>query len=100
MVWIDNSAGATISVSISSVHTPGGATGFFPIEPGTGAWAKSHWQRSPKFNETAVILLGDTTVKVHNVRGDDFFLVFPDSFIQVRNAPVRTTVCLGYNVFD
>ncbi len=100
MVWVDNGAGATISVSISSVHTPGGLTGFYPVEPGPGTWAKSHWQRSAKFNETAVILVGGSTVRVNDVRGDDFLLILPDSFIRIRDAPVRATVCLESYVFD
>ncbi|KAF7436132.1 hypothetical protein PC9H_002958 [Pleurotus ostreatus] len=87
MVWLDNSSGATITASISSAHTPGGATGFFAVEPLLDTFANNHWERSAKFNETAVIHSGKATVKIPHVRGDDFIVIFSDSFIQVRNAP-------------
>lgn len=83
MVWIDNESLETISISISAVHTPGGATGFFPVEPGLGTYATNHWQRNTTSTETAVILLGHTSVTVPDVLGNDYLLIFPDAYLKV-----------------
>ncbi|KDQ31485.1 hypothetical protein PLEOSDRAFT_173247 [Pleurotus ostreatus PC15] len=83
MVWIGNEAGETISVSITSIHTPGGATGFFPVEPGYASYSTSHWQRNATGAETAVIRLGQKIVTVPDVLGNDFLLIFSDTYLKI-----------------
>ncbi len=83
MVWIGNDAPETISVSISSVHTHGGVTGFFPVEPGLGSYATNHWQRNTTGTEKAVIRLGHTSVTVPDVLGNDFLLIYSDTYLKV-----------------
>ncbi|KAF9486978.1 hypothetical protein BDN71DRAFT_1437189 [Pleurotus eryngii] len=89
MVWIGNEAHETISVSITSVHTHGGATGFFPVEPGYGSYSTSHWQRNATGTETAVIRMGQKIITVPDVPDNDFLLIFSDTYLKVPTE-VRT----------
>lgn len=83
MVWIGNEARETISVSITSVHTHGGATGFFAVDPGYASYSTSHWQRNATGAETAVIRLGQKIVTVPDVLGNDFLLIYRDTYVKV-----------------
>lgn len=83
MVWISNQSGTCLNVSISSVHTSGGATGFYPVEHELETWAVNHWNRAAEATETAVVRLRNTSVTINDLKGNELLLVYSNSYIRV-----------------
>ncbi|KAF4573540.1 hypothetical protein AB1N83_008313 [Pleurotus pulmonarius] len=80
MVWVSNQAGTSISVSITS---GGAAASTFQI-PASGleSSAVNLWTRGATAAETATIEIGGDTVTVKGVNGNDFLLIYSDTYIK------------------
>ncbi|KAG9222167.1 hypothetical protein CCMSSC00406_0009020 [Pleurotus cornucopiae] len=84
MVWVSNQAGITVDVAISADNNTGGATQSFPIVPGLESSADNYWNRDVDIFETAVIQVGDGTITVSGVSGNDFILIYTDTVIKFK----------------
>lgn len=86
MVWVSNQSGADINVSITYAGAPASV---FPVAAvGLESFATNHWGRDAASSETAYVHVGGTTVTVPDVHGNDFLIIYRDSFIKTPTTAV------------